>query len=149
MPKWSVMTHLCDSNVFIALVLGQHIHHARARQWFETLGENERVAFCRATQISFLRLLTQPIAPGYQPLTNRAAWDILDALMQDDNLTWVPEPPNLDPVWRKLADLGSCSPKHWMDAYLAAFAVAGGFQLVTFDSAFRQFERLDTLILAG
>jgi hypothetical protein len=34
-----------------------------------------------------------------------------------------------------------------MDAYLAAFACAGGFQLVTTDSGFRQFRGLDLLLL--
>ncbi len=39
------------------------------------------------------------------------------------------------------------SPKVWMDAYLAAFAVAGNYQFVTNDKAFRQFEGLDLVML--
>jgi predicted nucleic acid-binding protein len=34
-----------------------------------------------------------------------------------------------------------------MDAYLAAFAIAGGHQLITIDTAFRQFDGLDLLVL--
>ena len=39
------------------------------------------------------------------------------------------------------------SPKLWMDAYLAAFALAGRNQKVTTDAAFRQFQGLDLLVL--
>jgi uncharacterized protein len=35
-----------------------------------------------------------------------------------------------------------------MDAYLAAFAIAGGHQLVTTDKAFKQFQGLDLLVLS-
>jgi predicted nucleic acid-binding protein len=34
-----------------------------------------------------------------------------------------------------------------MDAYLAAYAVAGGYQMVTTDSAFKQFKGLDLELL--
>jgi predicted nucleic acid-binding protein len=34
-----------------------------------------------------------------------------------------------------------------MDAYLAAFALAGRYSMVTTDAAFRQFRGLDLLIL--
>ena len=42
---------------------------------------------------------------------------------------------------------GLASPKLWMDAYLAAFAIAAKQQLVTTDKAFRQFKDLDLLVL--
>jgi predicted nucleic acid-binding protein len=35
-----------------------------------------------------------------------------------------------------------------MDAYLAAFAMAGGYQLVTADKAFKQFKGLDPRVLS-
>ncbi len=41
----------------------------------------------------------------------------------------------------------TASPKIWMDAYLAAFALAGGYQMVTTDAAFKQFRGLDLLLL--
>ncbi|MBI3924942.1 MAG: hypothetical protein HY319_05325 [Armatimonadetes bacterium] len=37
----------------------------------------------------------------------------------------------------------------WMDAYLAAFAIAGGSRIVTTDFAFKQFPGLDLLILGA
>jgi predicted nucleic acid-binding protein len=36
---------------------------------------------------------------------------------------------------RERTGSGSVAPKTWMDAYLAAFAEAGGLTLVTFDKA--------------
>jgi len=68
--------------------------------------------------------------------------------MDDDRIVFrVNEPAELEPLWKKLAVRGTASPKLWMDAYLAAFALAGRFQMVTTDVAFRQFRGLDLLIL--
>ncbi len=144
------MKHLCDSNVFLALSVEQHIHHSLAASWFGTLTGEDTALFCRATRISFLRLLTQKIAPDFIPLTNRAAWDALDQLMADDATGFESEPHGLDRVWRQLADGNASSPKLWMDAYLAAFAITGGLRMVTLDKDFRNFEPhgLDLLLLA-
>lgn len=49
---------LCDSNVWLALALSKHVHHIAAREWLETVDEPASVLFCRATQQTFLRLLT-------------------------------------------------------------------------------------------
>jgi hypothetical protein len=42
------------------------------------------------------------------------------------------------------------APKLWMDAYLAAFAIAGGMRIVTLDKDFRNFESqgLNLLLLS-
>ncbi len=42
---------------------------------------------------------------------------------------------------------GTASPKLWMDAYMAAFARASGYRLVTTDAAFAQFDGLDLVLL--
>jgi predicted nucleic acid-binding protein len=39
------------------------------------------------------------------------------------------------------------SPKIWNDAYLAAYALAAGLSLVTFDRGFAGYEELDHTIL--
>ena len=51
------MTYLPDVNVWIALAAERHTHHHAARRWFGNL-QNEKLAFCRLTQMGFLRLLT-------------------------------------------------------------------------------------------
>ena len=78
------MKHLRDSNVFLALAVGQNVHHSVAANWFGNLADSDSALFCRVTRISFLRLLTQKIAPGYVTLTNFEAWAALDQLMSDD-----------------------------------------------------------------
>jgi toxin-antitoxin system PIN domain toxin len=142
---------LCDSNVWLALALSGHLHHRAARAWLEGIDEQASLAFCRATQQAFLRLLTNAavLHPyGNPPLTNRQAWSAYEALLADDRVSFLPrEPPGVEPLWKKLAVRGTASPKLWMDAYLAAFALAGRHRLVTTDVAFRQFRELDLLVL--
>lgn len=144
------MKFLCDSNVFLALAVGQHAHHYIAVNWFANLADSDTAVFCRATRISFLRLLTQKIAPDYSPLTNQQAWAALDRLMEDDATSFEPEPPGMDAIWRQLSETATASPKVWMDAYLAAFAICANLRLVTFDKDFRRFEEysLNLLLLA-
>ena len=142
---------LCDSNVWLALVLSKHSLHTVAREWLETIEEPASVFFCRATQQSFLRLLTNAsvLGPyGNPPLTNREAWSAYEAFLADDRIAFrADEPAGVDRSWKDFAVRGTASPKLWMDAYLAAFALAGRFSMVTTDAAFRQFHGLNLLVL--
>ena len=99
--------------------------------------------FCRATQQSFLRLVTTPTvlrAYGASGLTNRDALRIYESLIKNRSIRFLDEPPGLESLWHDLARLDSASPKVWMDAYLAAFAIRQGAELVTFDHDFHNFE---------
>lgn len=49
---------LCDSNVWLALALSDHTCHPVARDWLESVAEPRSVLFCRPTQQTVLRLLT-------------------------------------------------------------------------------------------
>ena len=142
---------LCDSNVWLALALSKHAHHTLTRQWLETVQEPASVLLCRATQQTFLRLLTNKSvlsAYGIPPLTNREAWLTYEALLVDDRIVFqAGEPAGVESLWKKLALRGTASPKLWMDAYLAALALAGGHRMVTTDGAFRQFHGLDVTVL--
>jgi len=142
---------LCDSNVWLALALSKHSRHVAAREWLETVDESASVFFCRATQQSLLRLLTNTTvlgAYGNSPLTNREAWSAYEAFLADDRIAFrADEPVGLELSWKEFAVRGTASPKLWMDAYLAAFALAGGYSMVTTDAAFRQFRGLDLLVL--
>jgi len=106
--------------------------------------------FCRATQQSFLRLLTtaQVMAHyGHPAMTNHKAWQIMEAYLADPRIQFAAEPRGLDAQWKSLATRQTASPKLWMDAYLAAFAIAGSHELVTTDNAFAQFPKLHATIL--
>ena len=99
-----------------------------------------------------LRLLTTSgvmSVYGISPLSNSAAWAIYEQFVSDDRIAFHAEPPRMDAVWKKLAARRTSSPKLWMDAYLAAFAITGGMQLVTTDKAFTQFPGLDALVIAA
>ncbi|HKB01689.1 MAG TPA: TA system VapC family ribonuclease toxin [Gemmataceae bacterium] len=140
---------LVDSNVWLALVLSKHVLHPTVRDWMKGVARRE-AAFCRATQQSFLRLLTTAavLAPyGVPPLSNKAAWSAYEDFRADGRVVWAAEPRGLEGHWKKFAGGPNASPKLWMDAYLAAFAIAGGHQLVTTDKAFGQFKGLDVLVL--
>ena len=67
--------------------------------------------------------------------------------MADSRIDYVDEPVGIEVIWKKLALRNTASPKVWMDAYLAAFAIAGNFQFVTTDNDFKQFKGLNVLVL--
>lgn len=142
---------LCDSNIWLALALSKHGHHLAAREWLDTIQEPASVLFCRATQQTLLRLLTNAsiLKPyGNPPLTNHQAWSVYEALLSDDRIIFqADEPQGVESLWKQLATRGTASPKLWMDAYLAAFARAGDYQMVASDAGFRQFRGLDVLVL--
>jgi toxin-antitoxin system PIN domain toxin len=142
---------LCDSNVCLALALSKHVHHTAVREWIESIEEPASILFCRATQQAFLRLLTNAsvLRPyGNPSLTNREAWSACGALLADDRIVFrANEPAGVEPLWEEFAVRGTASPKLWMDAYLAAFALAGRFRMVTTDVGLRQFQGIDLLVL--
>ena len=145
---------LADTNVWLALALSKHTFHRVARDWFDRQSPKAPVLFCRPTQQSFLRLLTTEamMRPyGIPPMTNDAAWAVYDGLRSDRRVTWVDEPAaaDVEARWKAYASHAITSPKLWMDAYLAAFAVAGGLRLVTTDKAFKQFAGLNPIVLAA
>jgi uncharacterized protein len=51
-----------DSNVWLALVWGRHIHSEKAREWFDSA--TGQFFFCRFTQLALLRLITTEAIMG-------------------------------------------------------------------------------------
>ena len=102
----------------------------------------EPAAFCRATQQSFLRLASTPAllkAYGATGLTNSDALVALGALLALPQVCERDEPPGTPALWHRLASHDTASPKVWMDAYLAAFAMRGDLRMVTLDQDFKNF----------
>jgi len=135
---------LFDSNVWLALTFSAHPHHSLAKKIFATKTRESPACFCRATQQSFLRLATTPAllrAYGAEGFTNLDAVSLIAALTKLPNIQMLPEPLELEPLWHRLAGLQTASPKVWMDAYLAAFAIRHEAEFVTLDRDFRNFEK--------
>ncbi len=144
------MQRLADSNLWLALTLSKHVFHEAARKWLGSPLAGDQLLFCRSTQQSYLRLLTtkEVLAPyGNPPLSTKAAWALYNQWLVKGIAGFVAEPQGTELQWRRFSEQSSSSPKLWMDAYLAAFAMAAECQLVTTDRAFRQFKGLNCLVI--
>ena len=117
---------LVDVNVWLAASWSRHVHHHVACRWVEA--EQDDMAFCRVTELAFLRLATMPAITGDDAVSRRQAWNMLLALQADPRISYLAEPRD----------------------YLAAFAQAAGAELVTFDAAIRtRHPSVDVEVLRG
>ena len=137
---------LPDVNVWLALAFEVHAHHSVAKAWFDTVDAGSAV-WCRLTQQGFLRLASNPSVFDDEALTLQQAWSCFDELSSDERTDFTLERPGLDQLWREYTSTRSYSPKVWNDAYLAAFSLAAGLTLVTFDRAIASFPRSRVLVL--
>ncbi len=126
-----------DVNVWFALAVADHPHHYPALAWWNE--EPSLAGFSRLTQLGLLRLLTTASAMGGLPLANEEAWSIYDRFLADSRVRVFPELSALENLFRSHSSLRQSSPKVWVDAYLAAHAVAHEATLVTFDQAFMKY----------
>jgi toxin-antitoxin system PIN domain toxin len=122
-----------DINVWLAIAAPEHIHAPIAKGWWEQ--ETGSIAFCRLTHLGFLRLMTTAAVMDGKPLTMTEAWRVYDRLYDDDRVTFISEPPEVDKRFREKASKRTASPKIWADAWLLAVAQASEGILVTFDKA--------------
>ena len=124
-----------DVNVWVALNFEMHAHHATAKRWYEAIPPSATIVFCRQTQLGLFRILTTAAVMGQEVLTQPQCWLIYDQWISTGQVAWAEEPRDLEAGLRAFTARATSSPKTWMDAYLAAFAEAGGLTLVTFDRA--------------
>ena len=140
------MTYLPDVNVWIALAADKHIHHPLARSWFAGLRE-EKLWFCRLTQLGFLRLLTNKQVMQDEVVSPEGAWQAYNSMRADRRIGYLAEPSGLTETWDMPAAGRLGSSNVWTDAYLCAFAQAAGLTLVTFDRRIHAAGGLDCLVL--
>src|SRR5712692_9536278 len=100
MPK-STTSFLVDVNLWLAISYDSHIHHERAAEWFETI-EAGQAFFCRLTQLSLLRLVTNPKVMGADVASQSSAWEIYDKLAGDLRVGFLPEPDRIEVTLRHL-----------------------------------------------
>lgn len=122
---------LVDVNVWLAAAWAGHPRHEIAKAWVDS--QEQDLAFCRVTEMAFLRLLTNPAVTKADVRTRRQAWDVLRLLQADPRVRFVAEPRGLAPLWIALSKRDDGSHLLWTDDYLAAFAQAADLDLCTLD----------------
>jgi len=138
---------LPDVNVWLALAVQEHPHHATARHYWAKEAA-ARVQFCRVTMLGLVRLLTQPRLMGPAALDAAAAFDHYEQFATLPEVGLAVEPADTGAIMRRYAGAGLPA-RLITDAYLAAFAAAGGLRLVTFDRDFERFDGLHLLRLSS
>ena len=140
------MPDLLDANVWLALTVADHAHHERAlRYWHEE--SDDTLVFCRTTAMALLRLLTNAKVVGDAALDGQSAWDSMESWRTHPRIRWVCEPDGLDAALTALVIPIDPRGGRWTDCYLAAFAIAGGYRLVTFDRGFQAYPRMEFSVL--
>ena len=139
---------LPDVNVWLALTAEGHVHHLRAKAWFDSQPDAS-VAFCRVTQMGLLRLLTNPAVMGRRPRSIPQAWDAYSRLRDDRRIVFSVEEVGIEVAWRQLMATPDIGPSSWTDAYLAAFAVTKSYSVVTFDAGFARWTSLNVVLLSA
>ena len=140
--------YLPDINFWLAFTFDQHKHHVPARAWFDGSLAERPCYFCRLTQLGFLRLATNPKANPLQTQTMSQSWLVYDDMLTEPRIDYATEPNGLESHWRQRSQLGTYSHNVWNDAYLAAFSVAGNYELVTFDKGFARYPGLTHTLLS-
>ena len=125
-----------DVNVWLAGAWARHGQHSGAKDWLDA--EADEVGFCRVTQMSFLRLLTNPAITREDVLTRRQAWDVYAKLVADPRIRLIREPDKLEALWMTFSKRDDKSHLLWTDDYVAAFVQAADAELVTLDRGFKR-----------
>jgi uncharacterized protein len=145
-PKSTKSFLFPDINVWVALSYEGHVHHASARNWFESVSDSGRLFFCRFTQLGFLRLLTAEAVMSDEAMTQEEAWSAYDLWLRDERIGFLDEPVEVETPFRIMTRSRRSSPKDWADSYLAAFGLAAHLTLVTFDQALASKAKQATLL---
>ena len=153
-PSWGLGGDLPDLNIWLALVVQEHPHHAAARRYWSdsamarTLGHKQH--FCRATMLGLVRLLCQPKLMGEGVLQLADAWHIYRSLRETDGIDFCVDTESADAIlaaWVSDASL-SLPGRLWSDTWLAAVAESASLRLVSFDTDFKRFPLSRCLILS-
>jgi len=105
--RWTILSasaRLLDTGIWVGLAFASHPQHRLAREMFEAADSERPVAFCRATQNSFLRLLTTPAIQalyGGPAVTNAQAWAKSQELLALPQVVWLAEPVALESEWKR------------------------------------------------
>jgi toxin-antitoxin system PIN domain toxin len=153
----TVSGDLPDINVWLALAVEEHPHHAAAKQYWDGVqskpaGERN-LWFCRVTMLGLVRLLSQPKVMGQGVLNLVQAMALYKQFRAVAGVDLLAEPKQCDSVLQALVVAHSTNQplptRLWTDAYLAALAQSSGVRLVSFDQDFMRFDQTSQLILTS
>ncbi len=131
-----------DVNLLIYAVNQDAANHGKAKAWLESaVSGTETVGLPWIVLLAFLRLTTRT-GLFQKPLTVGAAFDLVDAWLQQPSVT-VPEPTarHLQTMRDLMSPLGAGG-NLTSDAHLAALAIEHGAELCSADNDFGRFSRL-------
>jgi toxin-antitoxin system PIN domain toxin len=131
-----------DVNLLIYAVNQDSPDHGKAKAWLESaVSGTETVGLPWIVLLAFLRLTTRT-GLFQKPLTMAAAFDLVDAWLQQPSVT-VPEPTvhHLRTMRDLISPLG-IGGNLTSDAHLAALAIEHGAELCSTDNDFGRFSRL-------
>jgi len=137
---------LLDINVWVAISNPKHSSFNVAVKYWRTQAD-ENLVFCRVTALGFVRVSSQSRAFADGAFSPQEAWTKYTAWIKSKGVTLQADPENLDIYLGQWLASGIVTNRIFMDAYLAAFAVAAGHRLVSFDNDFHRFEGLNFLHL--
>lgn len=150
---------LPDINVWLALAVQEHPHHAAAQRYWEGVQLDmhstpntapQKIYFCRTTMLGLVRLLCQPKVVGEGALALPAAWAVYQSFRALPIIDLLADPADCDTVIQTLLSAQGVLPARlWTDAYLAALAHSSGMRLVTFDRDFERFNLPRCTVLLG
>jgi toxin-antitoxin system PIN domain toxin len=95
------MIYLPDVNIWIALTSNRHVHHQIVTAWLQTVNQ-DKLAFCRVSELGFLRLLTNSHVLGKDVLSPAQAWRVYDEWRTDDRVVFLSERADFGEQWRLL-----------------------------------------------
>jgi uncharacterized protein len=150
---------LPDINVWLALAVQEHPHHAAAKHYWDDLQQDmqmtlstapQKIYFCRTTMLGLVRLLCQPKVVGKGALALPAAWAVYQNFRALPIIDLLAEPADCDAqIASLLSAQGALPARLWTDAYLAALAHSSGARLITFDRDFERFNLPRCKLLVG
>lgn len=131
------MTVLLDSNVLIALVVVEHVHHEAAVQWWSA--SEAAYATCPITQGSLVRFL---LRAGYPA---SAARDVVGAIASTGRHEFWPD----SVPFTEVRFDGVIGHRQVTDAYLAQLARENHGQLATLDTGLAQLHHDVAVLVAA
>jgi len=141
------MIYLPDVNVWVALASDQHKHNESAAAWLRELVD-DRVAFCRITELGLLRLLTNSHVMGKEVRNALGAWKVYDVIRSDVRILFLPERFGFSKLWSSARDQITGGSNTITDSYLAVFAKHVDATVVTFDRGFKAVNGCSVIVLS-